>query len=398
MTFNGVKNNIMSDGKTIEISDIVTYIKDLIKVNNQAIVKPNVINNINDEMIHEIFKFDNSKIKILDNKFTSSLHYDPIQSKFLESHNKMCLFAILQSIDQINNNELGNSFNKFSQENKIITVNKIIDIFLTELKMRNNKKYCYKCIPKQTLQQHLVTYNFSDIFIYFISAYLNINIFIISKNNSVSKYNINCYNINKTFNYHKQSIILWHNNNIFYPISINDRTIFYYSDELFKIFLNNNIKVFDLQLTKDNLFENSVFSENLTILYDNDIELIYSNNQSQENNLSELNSLTNNSVNNSVNDIIEKTNSLIKNINNCTSKISRLNNPPKIKTVDNELALKTEQAIDDIMICVKYTKKELNKMKATELQKIMVENNLSYHNEKNKIKTKQIMINELCEL
>lgn len=388
------------NNKLLQISDLVTYIKDLVKTNEQSIVKQKTITNITDDMISEIFKSNNMTIKILDIKFMSSIHYDPIQSKFLESHNKMFLLGVLyctpsQSLYAVTNQlsiNQNKQFSEFSQENQILIVNKIMDKFLTELKMRNNKKYYCANVTKQILQQQIISFDYSDIFIYFIAAYLNINIFIISpvsNCNLNTKYNVKYYTLNNTFNVHKQSIILWYNNNIFHPISIQNKTLFYYEFELFKTFLNNDIKIFDLQLTKENLFEKMIFSDNFKILYDNDIELIYLDNTLKtESILSETLPID------SLNDIIKKSNIIISDVNKCISKICR----QELVSDKNDMNLQTEQLLGDIMICVKYTKKELNNMKINELKNIMKENNLSIFNDVNKIKTKKNMIDELCEL
>lgn len=413
----------------LELLNIIEYVKKLLKTEQQPNIVNNKIFNTNNDMIRNIFHESAHNIQISEINFAASIQYDDIQSKFINSQNKMFLLCVFYCINK--------EFNKFTEETQIYLVNKTIDKFFNELKTRNNKKYYCELIKKQILLKHILTSEFSNIFIYFIAAYLNINIFII--NNYNNQFNIVHYTLNKTYNHYKQSIILWTNNNLFYPIKINDNYIFCYNNIIFKNFLNNDIHVFDideyLKIDEHNLIFNDntniknidlTLLKKFNILYDNDIEIIYQFKKKQfsdtelstieykEGNIKYIDLTTINEVNIKLSNI----NNIIKNINDLKDKINCINlslsnnknteflsNNKNIETLSsnnkNIDPLVTEQVLDDIMICVNYTKNELDKMKMIELKKIMKENNLSLsynENNKNKLKTKHMIIDELLEL
>jgi hypothetical protein len=133
---------------------------------------------------------------------------------------------------------------------------------LTNLKLINNgwnKKNLIKL-----LNDDIINFNY----IYFLTAYFNINIFLIEENNIYPFYNDDEYTV------YKYNFLIFKNNDIYEPIIYIDgsKNLLYNSTLLKNILENDKLKIPESGFNKKNKIKNFLIS-NKVELYDNNIEL-----------------------------------------------------------------------------------------------------------------------------
>jgi len=221
-------------------------------------------------------------------------------------------------------------------------------IFITQiLKDLRKKNGINKYItPTCALDKSIITSGFrqkkiNDNHIKFLSIFFNINIFIIKKNvntaltNTQEDYISILYTRNEYFNEFKHSIIIFNDevNNLYYPLSINNKFIFIRNqDDIFKNYLEIN-KIFTEQQNKDNPYKS------LSMGYDNDIENIEEN---------KLNLLKDKDNKNKSIDTITSTTSITSSITSSISSYNIINNDINLD-INKSINIKKENN-DDIVI------------------------------------------------
>lgn len=168
------------------------------------------------------------------------------------------LSCILENFDQFDNND------------KIICITKFFSKLLMEIRKRNGlNRFITPTLmwDKKELCKNLNSYNFSQDIVAYIATYMNINIFIISSEEII------VYCIGRLFNTHKQSIVILQNDNVYSPLSCNNKRIWtYQNNDTFQKLLSNNSKHI-------HIYQQNKTTQPLEIKlgYDNDIELVWTN-------------------------------------------------------------------------------------------------------------------------
>ena len=196
-------------------------------------------------------------------------------------------------------------------------------------------------LDKSAISKDFKYKKFNDSHIKFLSIFFNINIFVIKENVNTAKTGTNeqyitvLYTRNKTFNIFKHSIILFFdkNNQLYYPLSINNQTIFIYTkDELFKKYLDNNVIFVEQYNDKELIYDT------LSKKYDEDIENIEENKNNMLNKNKDKDNT--NSITNSITSISSTTSKEQSNLNVINDKIIS-------KQIINDDKNNEEQLIND---------------------------------------------------
>lgn len=331
-------------------------------------------------------------------------------------------------------------FNTLEKNDQIICINKFFSKFLSEIRRREGlNRYITPTFiwDKKELTKAFSECQMTNNAFAYIVTYININVFIISKEK------IHLFCMGKTFNIYKSNVMIYYDGNNYKPLTYKNLKLWTYDETPLKFMINNATSYITLYQQNKNELQNE-----FKIGYDGDIEFLWienninkkieKQNKSDKQEIEELSDKQeieelSNKQEIKINSDKKTSDKKTSNKKTSNKKISdKKTSDKKIldkkisdkKTLDKKISDKkisikkqtipetTEQVLDAVFIkpdCTKiikneshkYNENDLNKMKCVELHKIATDNNIKLttkNNGKTKNRTKKELITEILKV
>lgn len=236
---------------TLKLEDLVKYIKhNCIKqqVSTTEIMMSPQTPNITQEQ------------EIINVYFDDKIKYHKVLNTIPDTTNNVSLIASFLSC-------VISQFDTIDKSDKAVCITKFFAKLLTEIRKRDGlTKYITPTLTwdKKELVNALHNFTINQNVIAYIATYMNINILILNTED------ITVYCTNRQFNTYKPSIVLLHCCEEYYPLSYEDKKVWYYQElPIFRNFLDNNIQQLHIYQ------QGKTTQTGLRIGYDDDVELFW---------------------------------------------------------------------------------------------------------------------------